>query len=365
MKYRPSERILMRQIIAAGLAAAGLLVAGCTSPGAGSAAAGVPASHSAAHSPVGPPGTGASGVLRLGLTRDVADAPALVGWQAGLFGQNLGKVTLEPTPFPSSAAEVTALEQGQLDAAYVDPVAALQAWQFAPGGPVRIVAGAASGGAELVVARGITSSAQLKGRPLAAPAGGAQQAAADYWLRQHGLPVLNSTEASASTSAGLLRQFRSGKIAGGWEPPPLDVQLADAGGQVLVNEASLWPRGQFPTAVLVVTQRFLSGNPAAVTGLLQGQVQASEFLAANRVSAQAAVGQRLTALGDGLPPGVIARSFAQLTFTNDPLARSMLAEARHAAADGLIKPVRSLDGLYDLGPLNNVLKSAGLRQVAT
>jgi NitT/TauT family transport system substrate-binding protein len=238
-------------------------------------------------------------------------------------------------------------------------VAALKAWQSTPGGLIKIVAGAASGGAELVVARGINSSAQLKGHQLAAPVGGAQQAAADYWLHQHGLPVLTSTEASASTSAGVLREFLSGKIAGGWEPAPLDVQLIAAGGQVLVNEASLWPYGQFPTAVLVVTQRFLSGNPAAVTGLLEGQVQASEFLTANRASAQAAVGQRLTALGDGLPPGVIARSFAQLTFTNDPLPGAMLAEAQHAAAAGLLKPVRSLNSICDLAPLNKVLKSAG------
>lgn len=348
----------MRQIIAAGLAAAGLLLAGCTSPAASSPGAGSPGSaagrHSAGHSPVGPPGTRASGVLRLGLTETMADAPALAGWQAGLFGQNLGKVTLEPMPFTSSAAEVTALEQGLLDAAYLDPVAALQAWQSTPGGLIKIVAGAASGGAELVVASRITSSAQLKGQHLAAPAGGAQQAAADNWLHQHALPA-KTVQASASTSAGVLQDFRSGKVAGGWEPPPLDVQMAAAGGRVLVDEASLWPHGQFPTAVLVVTQRFLAGNPAAVTGLLRGQVQAEEFLAANRASAQAAVGQRLTALGNGLPPAVIAQSLAQLTFTDDPLPGPLLAEARHAVAAGMLKPVTNLVGLYDLGPLNKVL----------
>jgi NitT/TauT family transport system substrate-binding protein len=354
----------MRQIIAAGLAAAGLLLVGCTSPVASSPASGpassAPGSHSGPRSPVGPPGTRASGALRLGLTEGIADAPALVGWQTGLFGQNLGKVTLEPMPFTSTAAEVTALEQGQLDAAYLDPVAALQAWQSAPGGLIRIVAGAASGGAELVVARRITSIAQLNGRRLAAPAGGAQQAAADFWLRQHGLPA---AEASASADAGVLQEFQSGKIAGGWEPPPLDVQLAAAGGRVLVNEASLWPHGQFPTSVLAVTQRFLAANPAAVTGLLKGHVQASEFLTANRASAQAAVAQRLTALGNSLPPGVIAQSFAQLTFTSDPLPGPTLAEAQHAIAARMLKPLTDLARVYDLGPLNKVLKAAGQQPV--
>lgn len=104
-------------------------------------------------------------------------------------------------PFTSTATEVTALEDGHLDAAYLDPVAALQVWQTTPGGLLKIIAGAAAGGAELVVARQITSPALLKGRQLAAPTGGTQQAAADYWLRQHGLPALTGTQAAASTDA--------------------------------------------------------------------------------------------------------------------------------------------------------------------
>ena len=352
----------MRRIIAAaGLAAAGLLLTACSSspPGASSAAASAAAlrAQHKAGSPVGPPGAAASGLLRLGLTEDVADAPALLGWQMGYFGENARQVTLEPEPYTSSAAEAAALEDGQLDAAYLDPMTALQVWQSTPGGLIKIVAGAVSGGAELVVSPGITTAAQLKGRPLAAPTGGAQQAAADYWLRQRGLP--NLTETSASTGAGLLQQFRTGKIAGAWEPPPLDVQLTDAGGRVLVNEASLWPGGQFPTTVLVVTRKFLAASPQAVTGLLKGQLQADKLLTDHQVSAAGAIGQRLTAAGNPLPAAVITKSLAQLTFTDSPLSGPLLAEAKHAVATGLLKPLKNLAGIYDLGPLNQVLKAAG------
>ena len=131
----------MRRIIAVGLAAAvGLLAAGCSSSPAstpsGSTQSAGAASHgqSATGSPVGPPGAQASGVLRLGLSEDLADAPALTGWQMGFFGQNLGKVTFEPESYSSSAAEAVALEDGQLDAAYLDPMAALQVWQSARAG---------------------------------------------------------------------------------------------------------------------------------------------------------------------------------------------------------------------------------------
>jgi NitT/TauT family transport system substrate-binding protein len=354
----------MRRIILVALAAAALLLPGCSSPPTAppqhQPPAGLPAGP-----PVGPPGTQASGVMRLGLTEDIADAPALLGWQMGFFGRNLGKVTLEPALFSSTAAEVTALRHGQLDAAYLDPVAALQVWQTAPGGLIKIVAGAASGGAELVVAPQITSPALLRGRQLAAPAGGAQQAAADYWLRQHGLPALTATEASTSSDAGLLREFRSGKIAGGWELPPLDVQMAEAGGRVLVNEASLWPGGRFATKVLAVTQRFLSASPLAVSALLKGQLQAEQFIAHDPISAKAALGQRLTAMANGLPTGILTQSFAQLTFTENPLPTSLLSEAQHAAAAGMLRPVSNLDGIYDLGPLNQLLKAAGQQPVGT
>jgi len=343
----------MRRIIAAGLAAAGLLLGGCSSQ-----AAAPQQGHRQAGSPVGPPGTQASGELRLGLAEGIADAPALLGWQMGFYGQNLGKVTLQPTPFTSTAGEIAALREGQLDAAYLDPVAALQAWQAAPG-LIRIVAGATSGGAELVVAPRIATPAQLKGRQLAAPAGGTQQAAADAWLRQHGLPALTAAEATTSASTGLLQEFRTGKIAGAWEPPPLDVQMTAAGGRVLVNEATLWPGGQFPTSVLVVTQRYLTADSLAVTALLKGQAQTDRFLTTSQVSARAAIAQRLTAIGSPLTAAVIARSFAQLTFTSNPLPATLLTEAQHAAAAGLIKPVKNLTSIYDLGPLNQVLKAAG------
>ena len=135
--------------------------------------------------------------------------------------------------------------------------------------------------------------------------------------------------------------------------------MTAAGGRVLINEASLWPGGQFPTAVLVVTQRYLSANPRAVTALLKGQLQADRFLTADPISAQAALGQRLTALGNSLPPAVLDRSFSQLTFTDNPLPGSLLTEAQHAAAAGLLKPVTSLASICDLGPLNQVLKAAG------
>jgi NitT/TauT family transport system substrate-binding protein len=191
-----------------------------------------------------------------------------------------------------------------------------------------------------------------------------------YWLKQHHLsatpagggdvPITPITPNSAAVLS-----FKSGQIAGGWEPAPYDAQMVAAGGHVLVDEASLWPGGKFVTTQLVVTQPFLTAHPAAVTGLLKGQIQANAYLNSNRAAAEAAVNAELARLtGKPLKGTVLAAAFKEITFTNDPIAGSLLTDARHAESLGLLKPVAGLPGIYELGPLNQLLSAAGQPRVA-
>ena len=342
----------MRTVVA-GLAAAVLvLAAGCSSP-----------AHPARPLVTANPAFVTGSVLRLGYVPEVLDAPALVGLQEGYFARSLGRARLEPVSFTSGQAELAALEDGGLDAAYLDPVAAVAAWQ-AGGRPVRVVAGAASGGAEFVVGKKIRTMGQLAHAQLSVPAGSAQEVALDYWLRQHGLPALGPGDLGVMPDEALVAGFKAGQIAGGWEPAPLDAELAAAGGRVLVNESRLWPGGRFSTGVLVVTQRLLSRDGGAVTALLAGHLQAEKFITAHRAAAEAVVVQQLAAAaGRGMPPALLPASFAQIAFGPDPVASSVLGEARHAAAAGLLKPARSVAGLFDLAPLNTLLRAAGQRPV--
>ncbi|HZR54355.1 MAG TPA: ABC transporter substrate-binding protein [Streptosporangiaceae bacterium] len=327
-------------------AAIAVLATGCSSPRAKPA-------------PPPPP----TGVLRLGFTADLADAPALAGLQLGYFAADLGQVTLDPVPFTSTLAEAQALRRGELDAAYLDPMAAVAVWQADQDGGLKIVAGTASGGAELVTRPGITSARQLAHARVAAPAGSAQEVALDWWLRQNSVPDTGPGNATMS-AAYLSSALRSGRLDAAWEPAPLDAEITAAGGHVLVNEASLWPSGQFATAVLVVTTSFLTRHAAAVGLLLRGQVRAEEFAATDKTGAAAAANREIAVTaGPALPPAVLAQAFAQLEFTNDPLTTTILAEAQHGAAAGLLNQVTSLDGLFDLQPLNVLLKASGLRQV--
>ena len=319
--------------------------------------------------------TGSSGapvVLRLGFQANITHEPALVGLAKGYFAKDLGKnVTLKTTVFSSGTEETTALLAGQLDAAYVGPNPAINAWSKSNGTAIKIISGAASGGASLVVKHGITSAAELKGKSLATPSlGNTQDVAARYWLKQQGLTTTATGGGDVAikpikpNSAAVL-EFKSGQIDGGWEPEPYATEMVLDGGTRLVNEATLWPGGQFVTTNLVVTQSFLKAHPSAVTGLLKGQIEANSYINANpSAAAQAANTELTTLLGKGLSSSVLTESLKYITFTNHPIASSLATDAQHAAAVGLLKPV-SLTGIYDLGPLNALLKADGQPPVSS
>jgi NitT/TauT family transport system substrate-binding protein len=317
-------------------------------------------------------GDAAPVVLRLGFLANITHEPALVGLAKGFFAKDLGKgITLKTTVFSSGTEETTALLAGQLDAAYVGPNPAINAWQKSSGTAIKIISGAASGGASLVVKPGITSAAQLKGKSIATPSlGNTQDVAARYWLKQHGLTTTPTGGGDVAikpikpNSAAVL-EFRSGQIDGGWEPEPYATEMVLDGGTRLVNEASLWPGGKFVTTNLVVTQPFLKAHPSVVSGLLKGQIQANDYINADgAAAAQAANTELTTLLGKGLKLAVLTQSVTYLTFTDDPIASSLTADAQHAVSIGLLRPVSNLRGIYDLGPLDALLKAAGEPQVS-
>src|SRR5215467_9807123 len=347
---------MRRVLLTAGVAAAVTLVgAGCSSSATGASSSG--------SGPV---------VLRLGFQANITHEPALVGIAKGFFAKDLGKnVELKTTVFSSGTEETTAILAGQLDAAYVGPNPAINAWQKSNGTAIKIISGAASGGASLVVKKGISSGAQLKGKSLATPSlGNTQDVALRYWLKQHGL---NTTPTGGGdlaikpikpNSAAVL-EFASGQIDGGWEPEPYATEMVLAGGTRLVNESSLWPGGKFVTTNLVVTQSFLSAHPSVVNGLLKAQIEANTYINANGSAAATAANDELARLlGKGLKPNVLAAALPYITFTNDPIASSLLTDAQHATAVGLLSPVKNLSGIYDLGPLNALLQAAGQPQVS-
>jgi NitT/TauT family transport system substrate-binding protein len=351
---------MRRVTTAAMIGAALLLAAGCSSS----------SSSSTSSSTTDPTGSTASAAaapvtVRLGFLENITHASALVALKEGYFSKALGSAgTVQPTAFSTGTEETTALLAGQLDAAYVGPNPAINAWQKSGGTAIKIVSGAADGGASVVVAKGITSAAQLKGKTLATPSlGNTQDVALRYWLKQNGIATTATGGGDAfikptTPNSAAVLEFKSGQIAGGSEPAPYDIEMVADGGTVLYTEPGV-------TTVLVVTQSFLSAHPAVVADLIKAQIQANQFINSNPTAAQADANAELASYTDKpLKSSLVAAAFKEITFTNDPDESSLTSDASQAVSLGLLKPV-NLSGIFDLGPLNQALAAAGQPQISS
>jgi NitT/TauT family transport system substrate-binding protein len=314
----------------------------------------------------------APGTVRLGYLTNLTHAPALIGVSKGFYQSSLPSgTTLQTKTFSAGPAENEALLGGSLDAAFVGPSPAINAFVSTKGNGIRIVAGAASGGAGLVVSPAIASGgfpADLKGQTLASPQlGNTQDVALRSWLSHNGLTSNiggGGGDVSIDSSSGNaidLQHFVAHQIAGGWEPEPYESQYILSGhGKLVVDEATLWPNGQYPTTLLVVTRTFLSQHPDIVADLLRGLMQTENWITQNNAAAPAAANAALASITGAKPlsAAVLRLAWSHLTFILDPLADDLQTEADHAHQAGLISSA-TIKGIVDVGPLNALLSAAG------
>ena len=315
---------------------------------------------------------GESVTLRLGYFPNVTHATALVGVENGTFEEHLGEnVELETTPFNSGTEAVEAIFSDALDASFIGPSPAINAWQQSEGEAIRIVSGAASGGAFLVVSKDITSPEDLADKTLSTPdLGNTQDVALRAWLKTQGyetdLEGGGDLEILPQENAQILETFRAGEIDGAWVPEPYATRMIDeGGGHVLVDERDLWPGGQYVTTHIAVATKFLEENPDVVKALLEGVVETTTFLNEEPEEAQALTNQGLESLtGEPIPEETLAKAWENLEFTLDPISNSLEKNAADAVEAGLLEPV-DLEGIYDLTLLNEILSEQGLEEIST
>lgn len=306
-----------------------------------------------------------STTVRLGYFANLTHATALVGIESGIFRDSLGADGLEVKTFNAGPAAVEALFSGALDATYIGANPAINAYAQSGGDAIRVISGATSGGASLVVRPGITTAADLKGAKLATPQrGGSQDVALRHWLKSNHLKADLDGGGDVSIlpqdNAQTLETFRTGRIDGGWVPEPWATRMVqEGGGKVLVDERSLWPDGRFVTTQLVVRTKFLADHPDTVRRLVQGQVRANALVNSDPAEARRLANQAITTLtGKGIPLAVLEAAWTNMEFTNDPVAPALLAAADHARAVGVLGRV-DVTGIYALSLLNGVLAAAG------
>ncbi len=338
-------------ITSLGLVAA--MMAGCAS------AAAAPSESSAAAD------TPSVSELRLGYFANVTHAPALVGLEEGLFADALGDVKVTTQVFNAGPAAIEALSAGAIDATYIGPNPSINTFIQSGGESARIIAGAATGGAALVVRDGIDDPADLEGTTIATPQlGNTQDVAARVWLKDQGFTTDTAgggdVHITPTENAQTLTLFQQGQLDGAWLPEPWVSRLViDAGAHVLQDEADLWDDGEFPTTVLLVRKQFLDEHPDVVAELLKGHEAAVQWIADNPDQAPAVINGAIEKeTGKPLSDEVIARALEHVSFSVDPHADTFETLVDNGIEAGTQKK-GSIEGLFDLRLLNKQLEADG------
>lgn len=312
--------------------------------------------------------------VRLAYFPNLTHAIAVVGVARGTFQEALGaNVKLETKTFNAGPALIEALFAGEVDIGYVGPNPAINGYVKSKGDALRIIAGASSGGASFVVRAdaNINDAKDLDGKKIATPQlGGTQDVALRFYLQQHGLAPADkggTVQIIPTDNPNILIQFQQGQIDGAWVPEPWSTRLVQEGkGKVFVDERTLWPDGKFITTNVVVRRAFLEQHPDVVAAFLKAHVETAQYIVTDLDGAKSAVNseiQRITS--KPLPRTVLDAAFKNVDITYDPLPSTLLKVADSAFALGFLgKDPLDLKGIFDLGPLNTVLKAKNLPEIA-
>ncbi|MCX0246881.1 aliphatic sulfonate ABC transporter substrate-binding protein [Streptomyces drozdowiczii] len=304
--------------------------------------------------------------VRIGYFPNLTHATALVGDQEGLFQKELGGTQLKTATFNAGPSEIEALNANSIDIGFIGPSPSINGYTKSKGQNLRIIGGSASGGVKLVVnPKKIKTLDDLKGKKIATPQlGNTQDVAFLNWISEKGWKV---DAQSGKGDVSVVRTdnkvtpdaYKSGSIDGAWVPEPTASKLVAEGAKELLDESTLWPDDKFVITNIIVSQKFLKDHPDVVEAVLRGSVKTNAWINANPDKAKASANAALKKLtGKELPAEVIDPAWKSIQITDDPLAATLDAQAQHAVKAGLLeKP--DLKGIYDLKPLNKILKAAG------
>jgi NitT/TauT family transport system substrate-binding protein len=318
------------------------------------------------------PSAGETPVLRVGYFPNITHSQALIGLARGDFQKALGQMAvIKPTLFNAGPSVIEAIFAGQLDLAYIGPNPAINGYMQSKGRALRIVAGATSGGAALIVrpGSGIRGAADLSGRRIASPQlGNTQDVAVRSFLASKGIRTAEhggSANVIPTPNPQILDLFRRSEIDGAWVPEPWASRLIiEGGGILLLDERELWPGGDFVTAHIIASTGIIQRNPGIVGAWLKAHVEITRWELAHPEEAMALVDREIERLvGKKLGEQVLAQSWQRLRPTWDPIAVSLVHSADAAYVAGFLKVKPDLSGIYDLRMLNDILRSSNLAEI--
>jgi NitT/TauT family transport system substrate-binding protein len=292
--------------------------------------------------------------VRVGYFPNVTHAQGVIGshtsrQKEGWFETRLGPdVSVQWLPFNAGPSAIEGIFAGSVDLTYVGPNPALNGYIRSEGEEIRIIAGAAEGGAALVVAgnSGIRKPADFRGKRVGTPQlGNTQDVAARAWLRTQGFRVtLTGGDVSVLPAANpdLLQLFTQGRIDAVWTVEPWVSRLEqEAGAEVFLEQ------NDAITTVLVASARFLSRHPAVAERFRRAHVELTAWINSHPGEAMELTRAGLTAeIRREVAPALIASAWKRLRFTSEVDPARFAALVDDARSVGLLRRSIPLERLF-------------------
>ena len=294
-----------------------------------------------------------SRIIRIGGFPNVTHVQALVARNMtrhgeGWFERYLPGYTIEWYTYNAGPTAMEAIFGRTADLTYVGPSPALNAYAVSAGREVRILAGAANGGAALMVApeSGIQSPADFKGRSIATPQlGNTQDVSCRAWLAANGLKTTlegaGDCRVAPTPNSMQLQLMKQGDISASWTVEPWVSTLERmAGARILVQEPDV------VTTVLVGRAAWLKHHAKEARTLIQAHRELTQWIIDNPEAAQARVVEELTELTQTpMEPELVRSAWQRLKLTDAIDLAGLEQFVKDAQEAGLLDRVPPLEGM--------------------
>ena len=295
-------------------------------------------------------------VLRVGHFPNITHAQGVVAHALsrqgkGWFEARLGPdVEIQWFTYNAGPSAMEAIFARSIDLTYVGPNPALNAYVKSEGEEIRVIAGAAFGGAALVVQSdsGLSNAAEFKGRKIASPQlGGTQDVAARAWLAKGGLKITQlggDAFVIPTQNADQLSLFTRKAIDGVWTVEPWVTRLEmEAGGKILVEQRDA------VTTLLVSSVKLLKEQSALVKKFAAAHAELTEWINQNPAEAQSLlIGELEAETKARFKPEIVAKAWSRITFSDQISLTPIQALVKEAQTVGFLKQAGDLSKLVEI-----------------
>lgn len=294
-------------------------------------------------------------VLQVGHFPNITHAQALVAHNLsrqgkGWFEERLGSGTkIEWFVYNAGPSAMEAIFARSIDLTYVGPGPALNAYTKSNGTEIRLIAGAANGGAALVVQpdQNLKSPADFRGKKIATPQfGNTQDISCRAWLSAGGLKITQlggDAQVLPTQNPDQLALFKQKKIDAVWTVEPWVSRLErESAGKVLVDEKDA------ATTVLVSSVKFLRERRDLAKKFAEAHAELTEWMAANSEESQKLVrAELLEETRSEMSPDLIAQAWKKIVFTADVPRNSVEDFVQNSVKCGFLKKSPDLSNLFE------------------